>query len=323
MARSGIAAQPRKRVVIVDDSKTMQAVLDQIFSLRMGFDVVGLANDATSAASLIRSLRPDLVTIDLCMPYIDGCKLLEMLSDLPDVRKVIVSGQVRDNLAMTAKLEDAGADACVDKSDLSRDPSSFCATIAAVLARPLRRKTADGAKPVVPISPAIGGYPVPADEQARLAALRFSGLTNDLMESQLDLLTAHMGKTTDFPTCLMTFIDRNRQWIKSAYGFDRGSTTRAAAFCNYTLCADDVFMVSNAANDPRFAANPFVAGDPGIRTYVGCPIVSSTGVRLGALCLIDNRPRVVTPNIITNLRSISTIATAIIEGRRPALADAA
>jgi CheY-like chemotaxis protein len=308
----------------------MQAALEQIFSLRMGMDVVGLASDVTSAVPLIRTLRPDLVTIDLCMPYIDGRKLLEMLADLPDVRKVVVSGQVSENVGVATKLREAGADACVDKRDMSRDPAAFCGKILTVLARPRRAKSATIDRPVDDLPPGfpargsgVPAYPVPVDEQARLAALRNSGLTNDSLDARLDLVTTHMGTTTDFPTCLLTFIDRERQWIKSAFGFARGSTSRAVAFCNYTLCADDAFVVTNAATDPRFAQNSLVTGEPGIRTYVGCPIVSSAGVRLGAICMIDTRPRVVTPNLIDNLRGMSRIAAELIESGSGRLAHAA
>jgi DNA-binding NarL/FixJ family response regulator len=330
MIRNGILPQDRKRVVIVDDSKTMQAVLDQVFSLRMGMDVVGLADDVESAAPLIRSLRPDLVTIDLCMPYINGRKLLDMLADLPDVRKVVVSSQVSQNLGIASKLCEAGADACVDKRDLSRNPAAFCAQMRAILAKPKPRRprAAAAAPPCTTLEAGLPpsrvlGYPIPVDEQARLIALLRSGLANDDLDARLDLITQHMGKTTDFPTCLLTIMGREHQWIKSAHGFARGSTPRAVAFCNYTLCADDSFIVTNAATDVRFASNPLVVGEPGIRTYVGCPIVSSAGTRLGALCLIDTVPRQVNPDIVVALRSMSGIATEMIEARCPELAAAA
>lgn len=313
----------RKRVVIVDDSKTMQAVLEQIFSLRLGWDVVGMADDAMSAASLIRSIRPDLVTIDLCMPYVDGSKLLQMLEDVPEVCKIIVSGQVKDNAAMSAKLRQAGAHYILDKRDLSRDPVACFSEITKVMAKFGRDKPTRPRPTIPPVadrSPGVCGHPIPIDEQARLDALLNSGLLNDRVDTRLDLLTAHMGAVTGFPACLMTFIDRERQWIKSAHGFARGSTPRALAFCNYTLCSDEAFAVSNAEADPRFANSPMVTGEPGIRSYVGCPIVSSAGVRLGALCLIDMKPRRITPGVIASLRSAADIATVLIESQAPGVA---
>ena len=328
MGRLEVAHKSRPRVVIVDDSKTMQAVLDQILSLRLGCDVVGIASDAASADALIRNLRPDLVTIDLLMPYIDGRKLLEMLADLPDVRKVIISGQISKNLAVSAKLREAGADACIDKYDISGDPTAFCAKIRAVLAKgkAAARTNVRQSEPVVHELPRITPrhrFPVPLDEQARLNALRNSGLANDALDTRLDLLTAHLAAITDFPTCLMTFIDRDHQWVKSAYGFARGSMPRAIAFCNYTLCQEEPFMVPNAPADARFAHNPLVTDQPRIRSYFGSPIVTGSGINLGAICLIDTKPRRITPEAVNALRSISQIATQLIEGHHPGLAHAA
>ena len=310
--------RPRKRVVIVDDSRTMRVALEQIFALRMGLDVVGLASDVTSAITLIRSLQPDLVSIDLCMPYLDGCKLLEALDDVPGLRKIVVSGYASDNLSVVAKLEKAGADACFDKRAISLDPAAFCAQVQAVLAKPATRKSpAENPVAAAVAAPAgrVPAYPVPVDENARLEALRRSDLANDEEDAQLDLLTAHMVVSTDFPTCLLTFIDRERQWVKSAAGFDRGSMPRALAFCNYTLCGDETFMVRDAAADPRFAANPLVTDDPRIRSYVGCPIVVGNGLRIGALCLIDTKPRLVTPRLVASLNSLTRVAAEIIAPR--------
>jgi chemotaxis response regulator CheB len=67
-----------RRVVVVDDSRTIQAILDNAFSARTDFRVVGFAADGNVAAEMIRRLMPDVVTIDLAMPYIDGEALLHI-----------------------------------------------------------------------------------------------------------------------------------------------------------------------------------------------------------------------------------------------------
>ncbi|QBM77498.1 response regulator [Sphingomonas sp. AAP5] len=321
----------RKRVVVVDDSRTMQAALEQIFSLRLGFDVVGLASDAQSAAELIRKMRPDLVTIDLCMPYIDGRKLLEMIADLTDVRKVIVSGQAFDSPAIAASLEAAGADACIHKKDLSQDPAKFCSRIQAILARSKPRTAlrglpvaAERSLPDESVASVMrpGAFPIPIDEQARLALLRRIGLASETPDEQLDLLVAHLGATTDFPTAIITFIDRDRQWLKATHNMARCAMPRHLGFCNWTLCAGETFVVANAATDARFAGNALVTCEGGIRTYVGQPIVYD-GTNLGAICLIDAKPRVVTSEVVINLRSMARIAAEIIKMRVPPLAVAA
>ncbi len=54
---------------------------------------------------------------------------------------------------------------------------------------------------------------------------------------------------------------------------------------------DQVIVVPDTTQDKRFAANPLVTGEPFIRFYAGAPLVYLQGVRLGALCLLDPRPR--------------------------------
>ena len=308
----------KKRVVIVDDSRTMRAALEQVMSLRLGLDVVGMAGDVDSAVTMIASLQPDLVTIDLMMPYIDGKVLLERLIDFPAVHKIVVSAHASANLAIVSMLEQLGADACLDKSELSREPERFCSKVQAVLAKPKRgaqrAERATPMKPRYPLVPATS-YPVPLDEHERLKLLPQLELANDDEDAQLDQITRHLGRVTDFSTCLMTFIDSDRQWIKSAHGFARGFTERAHAFCNYTLCADGEMIVGDATKDDRFCRNPLVVDAPGIRTYVGHPITNRSGVRLGVICLIDSRPRRVLPSVITNIRGMCEIAGSIIDAR--------
>ena len=51
----------------------------------------------------------------------------------------------------------------------------------------------------------------------------------------------------------------------------------------------------DATQDPRFAANPLVTGEPFIRFYAGAPLIYMRDIRLGGLCLLDTKPREFTP----------------------------
>jgi GAF domain-containing protein len=66
---------------------------------------------------------------------------------------------------------------------------------------------------------------------------------------------------------------------------------RDVAFCNYTILADEVFVVSDALDDERFRNNPLVTGAPYIRFYAGAPLIFLKNIRLGALCILDTKPR--------------------------------
>ncbi|BDW10463.1 hypothetical protein PSHI8_05450 [Polynucleobacter sp. SHI8] len=60
------------------------------------------------------------------------------------------------------------------------------------------------------------------------------------------------------------------------------------------ILQNDIFEISDALEDQRFADNPLVTGNPLIRFYVGIPIKSARGNNLGTLCLIDDHPRTLT-----------------------------
>lgn len=313
---------PPKRVVIVDDSRTMRTLLEGAFATSRGFTVVGTADNAEAAAVMIRELRPDLVTIDLCMPYINGAALLGMLGGLNGVCKIVLSDHAAGNMAMAAKLLGLGAAACIGKAEVSASPvflqklrtiMNRFETSAKVSHLPQRPLPTPPPRPVAPGD--VLAYPIPADEQRRLDYLRRKQLANATPERQFDLITEYVAKLTAYPMCLMTFIDEDTQWLKSSYGFRAESMPRCEAFCNHTIAQDDTFVVRDAANHEVFASYPSVVGAPHIRTYVGHPLITGEGIHVGALCVIDTQVRVVPEALTMRLKSVAQIAAEMINCR--------
>lgn len=313
------STKPVRRVVIVDDSRTMQAIMEQIFSSRLGFEVAGIASDVEQGADMVRTLHPDLVAIDLCMPYVDGGELLNQIADLTDVCKLVISSHGLDSLSVVHRLQAMGADACICKREIIADPQAFGSKIAIALAK---GRSASPKLPSVPRMTVaegalIAAYPIPGDERERIEALASFGLANDDPDHRLDLLTEHLRQVTGFPSGMLTFIGRDKAWVKSAAGFSRGAFPRALAFCSHTIGGSEPLVVANALKDPRFCNHPLVIGEPAIRTYIGVPILSASGVKLGAACLIDCKPRKVTDSIITALKGVATIAGVIVDAAMP------
>ncbi|MBI1683949.1 GNAT family N-acetyltransferase [Caulobacter hibisci] len=129
------------------------------------------------------------------------------------------------------------------------------------------------------------------DERARLAALHEYGLVDTPPEAAFDRITALAAEIFGTPIAAITLIDADRQWIKSIVGLEPGGTPREDAFCHYTIESDEVTEVLDPEGDARFRDNPFVTDDPNIRFYAGAPLQLASGHRLGALCVIDQRPR--------------------------------
>ena len=128
-------------------------------------------------------------------------------------------------------------------------------------------------------------------ELERLGALFATGLLDTLPEDRFDRITRLAAHCFDVPIALMSLVDERRQWFKSRYGLAAEETPRSDAFCAHTIDDQDLMIVEDALLDPRFVANPLVAGAPLIRFYAGQPIFSHDGFALGTLCIIDTKPR--------------------------------
>lgn len=137
----------------------------------------------------------------------------------------------------------------------------------------------------------MSAVPVPEDEELRLEAVRSYDAVGSHVDPGLDRITGLAADIFEVPICLVTSIEEHRQWARSCYGIERGETPREQAFCSYTIMSDEVLVVPDSLEDPRFASNPLVTGPPHIRFYAGAPLASRDGFNVGALCVIDLVPR--------------------------------
>ena len=133
--------------------------------------------------------------------------------------------------------------------------------------------------------------PPPDGEAERLAALLAYGILDTPPEAGFEHITSMATRLFNVPIATVTLVDANRQWFKSVRGLDVLEGPREFSFCARAMWGDDVMVVPDATLDARFADNPFVTGKPGIRFYAGAPLRTPEGHPLGALCLIDGRPR--------------------------------
>ncbi|MBK1989034.1 diguanylate cyclase [Sphaerospermopsis aphanizomenoides BCCUSP55] len=133
--------------------------------------------------------------------------------------------------------------------------------------------------------------PIPSNEPQRLAALAKYQILDTPPDQTLDDLTRLAAQLCQTPIAFISLIDEQRQWLKSKLGLTITETPRAIAFCAHTICQDDVLMIPDAANDPRFATNPLVTSHPKLRFYAAAPLLTHEGFALGTLCIADYQPR--------------------------------
>ena len=130
-------------------------------------------------------------------------------------------------------------------------------------------------------------------------------------EAAFDDLVDLAARICEAPTALISLVDEDRQWFKARIGLDVDQTSRDVSFCDHAMRGPVVTVVPDALLDPRFAENPLVTGEPGIRFYAGAPLISAEGLPLGSLCVIDVRPR---PEGLTDLqrRTLEVLAGQVV-----------
>lgn len=108
------------------------------------------------------------------------------------------------------------------------------------------------------------------------------------------------------PIAAISLIDKDRQWFKASLGLAMHEMPREISFCAHAILTPDEFLyVPDATEDARFADNPLVVGDFGLRFYAGFPILGACGRALGALCVIDHVPRTLTQDELGQLRRLA------------------
>src|SRR5205809_5199325 len=109
------------RVLVVDDSSFMRKVLEGIFNADEQLQVVGNAKDGREAVAMAESLKPDVITMDINMPHVDGLQATAEIMTTNPKPIVIVSSESREGAASTLRALELGAIEFVAKPSNSID----------------------------------------------------------------------------------------------------------------------------------------------------------------------------------------------------------
>ncbi|SEL28828.1 diguanylate cyclase (GGDEF) domain-containing protein [Roseateles sp. YR242] len=163
--------------------------------------------------------------------------------------------------------------------------------------------------------------PLPPDENVRLATLRVLQILDTGPDERFDRITRMAKRIFQVPIALVSLVDADRQWFKSAQGLAIFETPRDISFCGHAILSDDILLVPDSHRDPRFVNNPLVTGPPHVRFYAGCPVRAPSGHRLGTLCLIDQEPRGFDLDDQTTLRDLAYMVEQQFAGLYGAMVD--
>ena len=121
------------RVLVVDDSATMRAVIASTLSRDPAIEVVGMAADPLEAREAVKALNPDVMTLDVEMPKMDGLAFLEKVMRLRPLPVVMVSTLTAKGASAAIKAMELGAVSCVGKPSIDH-PNAFDALPATIMA---------------------------------------------------------------------------------------------------------------------------------------------------------------------------------------------
>ncbi len=155
---------------------------------------------------------------------------------------------------------------------------------------------------------------VPPNEADRLAALRALEIVDTPASELFDSFVRVARSLFDVPIAAISLVEEDRQWFKAVEGWCERQTPRSMSFCSHAILdPHNVLYVPDARWDPRFADNALVTGPAGVRFYAGATVVGPGNYALGSLCIIDHRPRQMTPDQLARLSDLARGVSAALQ----------
>jgi len=155
-----------------------------------------------------------------------------------------------------------------------------------------------------------------ASETRRLAALASYDILDTEKESAFEDIVSIASRVCGTPISVVNLIDGDRQWFKAEIGLGVRETPLDTSICAHAILEHDFLVVPDTQADPRFAANPLVTGDPGLRFYAGALLKTADGLPLGTVCVLDTEPRTLDEGQLDILRRLARQVMNQLELRR-------
>lgn len=160
-------------------------------------------------------------------------------------------------------------------------------------------------------------------DEGRLAALRRARLLDTPPEEAFDRLTRLVCRLLGVPAALVSLVEVDRQFFKSAVGLPqewmlRRETSLLHSFCQHVVATGAPLLVQDASEHPLVSGSLAIP-DLGVAAYLGMPLATADGHTLGALCAIDTQPRIWTPGDAATLRDLASMTMSEVALRRLAL----
>jgi len=159
--------------------------------------------------------------------------------------------------------------------------------------------------------------PIPWNEAERISTLHGLTVLDTPPETDFDDIVRIASEICGAPISLVTLVDTHRQWFKAETGLAGiTETPRAIAFCAHAIMGRDLIVIPDTTEDVRFADNPLVVAEHGVRFYAGAPLLTRKGTALGTLCVVGHAPHRLNLVQMRALRALAKHVTELLELRR-------
>jgi PAS domain S-box-containing protein len=160
----------------------------------------------------------------------------------------------------------------------------------------------------------------PVDRSLRLAVLRRYGGLDVASDPDFQSLAELAAALCDAPVAAVTMMRRDGLGVVAIVGSEADPTVPDDALCRMVIQdAGPILHISDLTADPRTAKNPLMIGHDGARLYAGAALRTPEGVAIGAICVVDVRPRVLSPTQLRGLQALAGQAMAVLELKRAQL----
>lgn len=130
-------------ILVVDDSVTIRAMMEVLLERDTSLEVVGVARNADEAFALIPETDPDVITLDIAMPGMDGMQILRKIMSTQPRPVIMLSSLMREGSELRETATACGAAGCFNKNHILRDADTLIAMIKEVAFQRGRRPLDD------------------------------------------------------------------------------------------------------------------------------------------------------------------------------------
>jgi len=165
-------------------------------------------------------------------------------------------------------------------------------------------------------TPSTTSPALPVDEAARLAAVHRYGALETAPDRAFDRIASLAARIFGAPMATVAIVDSDRIWFRAAHGLAGAThTDRVPGLCASAVLHGGPYVVTDARTDSRTRGNPLVEGDPGVRFYAAAPLTTARGHCLGAVDVLDTRPRRPTAAQLDSLQDLAALVMDELESR--------